>query len=117
MNDHLRALVAAGCCLLAAPPAMAGGSSSGHAGGLTELRVGQTNILCYREPCPRHGVARADRPAGPSDLLWSGEVPPPMSGSAEDRIRLLESYREGCTLIMGRFEHGVLEVAGILGPC
>jgi len=117
MKDQLRAFVAAGCCLFASSPAMGGGSSSGHPGEFTELRVGQTDILCYQEPCPRNGVARTDRPAGPSDLLWSGDVPPPMSGAAGDRMRLLESYGEGCMLIMGRFEQGVLEVAEILGPC
>ncbi len=113
MKHQLRAFIAAVCCLTTTWAAVA----DGEAGGFTELQVGRTQILCYQEPCPWNGIWRANRPAAPHALLWSGNVPPPMRGSEEDRLYLRENYGEHCTLIKGGFQDGVLEVTGILGRC
>lgn len=115
MTNQLRTLIAAGYCFLTIPLALAGGASSDH--GFREFQVGRTGIFCYQEPCPWNGITRADKPVRPHTLLWSGDTLPPMRGSAEARAHLLENYREHCTLINGRFQDGVLEVARILGPC
>ena len=116
MKRHLRALFATGC-FLAVPPVLADGPGSTQTSGFAELRVGRTSILCYQEPCPWNGVSAADGPIAPQQLLWSGDMPPPMRGTTEDRIHLLEHYREQCTLITGRFRQGILEVAEVHGPC
>jgi len=116
MKHQLRSLAVSVHCLML-PAALADGLPAVHNGDFTDLRVGRTNILCYQEPCPRNGISRADRPIAPHDLLWSGDSAPPIRGSTEDRIRLLEHYGDGCTLINGSFDRGVLEVARILGPC
>jgi len=113
MKHQIRALIAAGYCLMTASVAVA----DGEAGGFTELQVGRTQILCYQQPCPWNGVWHADRPAAPHALLWSGDVPPPMRGSDEDRLYLRENYGEHCTLIRGGFRDGVLEIAEVLGRC
>jgi hypothetical protein len=116
MKHQLLTFIAAGCSLLVAPLALSDEASQ-DVRSFTDLRVGRTNILCYQEPCPWSGISRAGPPVAPHDLLWSGETPPPMRGTSEDRTYLLEHYREHCTLISGQFQHGILHVASILGPC
>ena len=81
------------------------------------LEVGRTRILCYTEPCPWNGIAGAVSPVWPVTLLWAGAEPPPMRGSTEDRIFILENYAENCTLVSGRYEGGILEIGEILGSC
>lgn len=117
MTRHLQVLFGAGCFLLTAPAVLADGPASAQSDGFAELRVGTTNILCYQEPCPWNGISAADRLNAPHEMLWSGDMPPPMRGAIEDRIQLLENYREHCTLIKGRLQQGILEVSEILGRC
>lgn len=82
-----------------------------------ELQVGRTAIHCYLEPCPWNGIALANQVAQPHSMLWAGDALPPIKGSPEDLAYLLAHYADDCTLVSGRYEGGVLEVMGILGPC
>ncbi|MBB6181624.1 hypothetical protein HNQ75_003612 [Rhizobium flavum] len=83
----------------------------------TQLKVGRTEIHCYKNPCPWNGVWPASRAAHPNNLLWSGPTPPPMTGNAADLARVRSDYLEGCTLVEARFSGRVIAVERIIGKC
>jgi hypothetical protein len=112
MKITLKSLMVGIAVIVAAPSAIAEDQTP-----FVELEVGRTRILCYTEPCPWNGIAGADSPVWPVTLLWAGAEPPPMRGSTEDRIFILENYAENCTLVSGRYEGGILEIGEILGSC
>lgn len=83
------------------------------------FRVGDTEIDCYKEPCPRRGIIPIDaeqphkwRP------IWSGDAPPPMRGSKADRQRIALAWADyKCLFVQGSFRQGTLDVRKINGPC
>lgn len=83
----------------------------------TTFKLGHTGIQCYTQPCPWNGVWPANQAAQPSNLLWSGTTPPPMTGDAADLARIRSDYLEGCTRVEASFSGGVLAVERIIDKC
>lgn len=81
------------------------------------LKVGRTGILCYTEPCPRHGIGPSQGRVSPATLLWSGNRPPPMAGRKADLERIRNAYLSSCTMVDGIFDNGVLQVNAVIGTC
>lgn len=90
-----------------------------QSGAFSMLRVGDTGIMCYMEPCPWRGVVRVDPDGAPirPSAIWSGEEPPPIAGAPADAERVRNAYAQGCVLIEGRMADAVLEVRRVLGDC
>lgn len=82
--------------------------------------LGATGVLCYREPCPRHGVFPIHRD-GTRGLPLSRidqRQPPPLHGDERDRARIEDAFDSGgCVVVEGHFEGAVLVVLRLLGDC
>lgn len=112
MKPQLRTIIAALACMMVASGAVAQDRAE-----FDELEVGRTRILCYTEPCPWNGIADVNAPTNPVTMLWSGAEPPPMVGTARDTTYIRKHYADECTLVLGRYAEGVLEISKILGAC
>lgn len=105
--------------LIASLTAVAPSLAADTAAPVEQLRVGKTNIFCVMEPCPWRGIARADNlPKGPADLLWSGQVLPPLDATDDDAERIIDAWNsDGCLLIEGLLTDDRLRVEQIVGGC
>lgn len=88
--------------------------------GETFWGLGTTGVLCYREPCPWHGVfpvyrdGRRGRPLSNLDH----RQPPPLRADDKDRARIEAAFAEGgCVVAEGHFEGKTLVVRRLLGNC
>lgn len=81
------------------------------------MRIGDTGILCVREPCPRRGIIEVheDGRSHPSVPLWSGTQLPALSGSAAHRHLIEQAWKtpQGSILAYGYFEGGRLVIVGL----
>ena len=112
MTSRKLALLAALAILTAT-----GGAAAITSAPPTLLNMGRTGIQCYTQPCPWNGVWPADQAAQPSNLIWSGPTPPPMTGKEADLARVRGEYLQGCVMVEARFWDGVLTVGRIAGGC
>ena len=82
--------------------------------------LGATGILCYREPCPRHGVFRIHQD-GSRDLPLSRRdqyQPPLLRANDEERTQIKAAFETGgCVVVEGHFEGEILVVARLRDEC
>lgn len=82
--------------------------------------LGATGVLCYRDPCPRHGVFPIHRD-GTRGLPLSRidqRQPPPLRADERDRARIEDAFHSGgCVVAEGHFEGEMLVVLRLLGDC
>lgn len=110
---HRKSMLLATLAILTAT----GGTAAITTAPSTLYKVGLTGIHCYIQPCPWNGVWPANQAAQPSNLVWSGPTPPPMTGNAADLARVRSNYLESCILVEARFSGGALAVDRIIARC
>lgn len=113
MTRVIAALIAAVVCgsaLARAKPPLPSG----------RFRVGGTNIMCVKEPCPRIGIMKLDPADGrPGWPIYSGRTPPRIEGDAAARAEVERRWTTGgCLIVEGAFlKPAVFEVKRVVEDC
>lgn len=83
------------------------------------LGLGSTGILCYRDPCPRHGVFRIGTDGTRGHPLSHEDQPEPhLRGKDRHLPQVRAAFAEGeCLLASAQLEGDILVIAALHGPC
>lgn len=84
------------------------------------LYVNGRTVMCAMEPCLWRGISRAVERDGKRayQLVWSRPELPEIHAEPAVRSAIETAWREqGCKVVQGWLEDGVLRVHGLLGDC